>query len=182
MVWVFSLTVINSQYSIEKVEHRGHKINNAVAGINFEIRAKGPLYNRLNHMENIDIDISLRNDIIFTPDIKYLMPAYIDIPVFPVPIMNINEISIEKAISIIERDKMRDIYDLYFLFKFRKIKADMAVINRKMELRHEVFNKNEFLLKLDAALELRKWASELSYLIRPSPDNKEVVKFLHDQF
>ena len=133
-------------------------------------------------MENIDIDISLRNDIIFNPGIKYLMPAYIDIPVFPVPVMNINEILAEKVVSIIERDKMRDIYDLYFLFKFRKIKADMAVINRKMELRHGVFNKSEFLLKLDAALELRKWASELSYLIRPLPDNKEVVKFLHDRF
>ena len=99
---------VNLQYDILSTEHRGHKIRDNVVGINFEIRIKGPLYNKLNYMENIDIELSLRNDDILPPDIKYLVPFYPDIPMFPVPVMSLNEIISEKVASISERDKMRD--------------------------------------------------------------------------
>ena len=70
-----ALKHVNLQYDIISSEHRGYKAGDAVVGINFEIRVKGPLYNKLNYMENIDIDLSVRNDVILPPDIKYLVPS-----------------------------------------------------------------------------------------------------------
>ena len=106
---------LNLQYPVVESEHRGNKENGIVMGINYEIRIQGPLYNRLQQLQNINLDISVRQDVLEKFDLKYLIPAYQDIPTFSVPVMNIEEIIAEKIASIIERDKMRDIYDLYFL-------------------------------------------------------------------
>ena len=177
-----ALKHVNLQYDIINTEHRGHKEGDTLVGINFELRIKGPLYNKLNYMENIDIDLSLRNDVILPPDIKYLVPSYPDIPMFPVPVMNLNEIVSEKVASIIERDKMRDIYDLYFLIKFLNLQPDLKLINTKFDMRGNKFNSKDFLDTIGNALNSAKWKSELSFLISPLPDSKEVVKIINDAF
>ncbi len=177
-----ALKHVNLQYNIQKIEHRGHKVENNVVCINYEVRIKGPLYNRHKQMQNIDIDISIRNDIIKPPDIKYLMPPYMDIPAFTISVMNIYEIIAEKVTSIIERDKMRDIYDLYFLLSFKNIGLDKSLIIQKMELRNEEFNDKKLFEKINNALKISRWKLELSYLINPLPDNKIVVESLIKNF
>lgn len=129
-------------------------------------------------MQNVKIDLSLRNDVLQRPDIKYLLPAYQDITTFTVPVMNIEEIAAEKVASILERDKMRDIYDLYFLLVIRGIKPNESLIREKMNKREEKFDDQKLHLKLNEALNQMKWKSELSYLINPLPDNKMVVEAL----
>ncbi|SMD31431.1 nucleotidyl transferase AbiEii/AbiGii toxin family protein [Picrophilus oshimae] len=173
---------VNLQYDIINTEHRGHKVGDTVVGINFELRIKGPLYNKLNYMENIDIDLSLRNDVILPPDIKYLVPTYPDIPMFPVPVMNLNEIISEKVASIIERNKMRDIYDLYFLIKFHNLQPDRKLINKKFDMRGNKFNSTDFLNTIENALNSAKWKSELSFLISSLPDSNEVAKIINGAF
>ena len=133
-------------------------------------------------MENIDIDLSLRNDVILPPDIKYLIPSYPDIPIFPVPVMNLNEIISEKVASITERDKMRDIYDLYFLIKFHNLQPDLKLINKRFDMRGSKFNSTDFLDTVGNALNSAKWKSELSFLISPLPDSNEVAKIINDAF
>lgn len=172
----------NLQYDIIKSEHREYKEGDSIVGINFELRIKGPLFDKLNHMENIDIDISLRNDVTSHPDIKYLVPSYTDIPTFPVPVMNLNEILSEKVAAITERDKMRDIYDLYFLIKFYNLKPDIILINQKFQMRGEKFNVTDFLSNINSALNSAKWKEELSFLINPVPDINEVVKIINVAF
>ncbi len=177
-----ALNHVNRQYNILKREHRGHKVENNVVGINYEVKIKGPLYNKHKQMQNIDIDISTRNDVIKPPDIKYLIPSYMDIPAFTIPVMNINEIIAEKVDSIVERDKMRDIYDLYFLLHLKNIRLDKSLIIKKMKLRNEEFNNKKLLEKINNALKISTWKSELSYLINPLPDNKLIVENLIKNF
>jgi hypothetical protein len=172
----------NLQYDIIKSEHRGHKAEDSVVGINFELTIKGPLFNKLKHMENIEIDISLRNDVISPPDIKYLVPAYTDIPTFPVPVMNLNEILSEKVAAITERDRVRDIYDLYFLIKFHNLNPDIILINQKFEMRGNKFNRTDFLDIVSNELNSAKWKSELSFLINPVPNINEVIKIIQGAF
>ena len=169
---------LSLQYPVIQREHRGNKENGIVIGINFDVRIQGPLSKRLGQMQNVKIDLSLRNDVLQRPDIKYLLPAYQDITTFTVPVLNIEEITAEKVASILERDKMRDIYDLYFLLVIRGIKPNESLIREKMNKREEKFDDQKLHLKLNEALNQMKWKSELSYLINPLPDNKMVVEAL----
>ena len=54
--------------------------------------------------------------------------------------MNVDEIVAEKMATIIERDKMRDIYDLYFLLVLRSMKFNIKIVNEKMRKRRETFD------------------------------------------
>ena len=55
---------IGRQYTINRMEQRGNSENGIVAGINFELRIKGPLYESSGEMQNIRIDICLRKDVL----------------------------------------------------------------------------------------------------------------------
>ena len=169
---------LSLQYEVVDRKHRGHKENGVVIGINFETRIQGPLSKRLGQMQNIKLDISLRKDVLRKPDIKYLLPAYQDITTFTVPVMNIEEVVTENIASILERDKMRDIYDLYFLLVLRETKLDESLVREKMNKRGEEFDSQKLHRKINEATNLMKWKSELSYLINPLPGNKTVVESL----
>jgi predicted nucleotidyltransferase component of viral defense system len=169
---------INLQYPVVGSQHRGNKENGIVTGINYEVRIQGPLFNRLQQVQNINLDISVRQDVLEKFDLKYLIPAYQDIPTFSVPVMNAGEIVAEKTAAIIERDKMRDIYDLYFLLVLRGMKFNIQIVREKMKKRHETFDIEIFTIKLKKALNLMNWKSELSYLINPLPEGKIVVESL----
>ncbi len=173
-----ALDRLSLQYQVIHREHRGHKEKGMVTGVNFEIRIQGPLSKRLGQMQNIKIDVSVRKDVLRNPDTKYLLPAYQDITTFTVPVMNIEEIIAEKIASVLERDKMRDIYDLYFLLVIRGIKPDESMVKEKINRREEEFDSQMLHRKINGALNLMKWKSELSYLINPLPSNKMVVEGL----
>ncbi|MCI2413471.1 MAG: nucleotidyl transferase AbiEii/AbiGii toxin family protein, partial [Cuniculiplasma sp.] len=97
-----------------------------------------------------------------------------------VPVLNLEEIVAEKVASIIERDKIRDIYDLYFLLDIKKVKYDESLVIEKMNRRNEKFERNKLMEKIQIASSRMKWNSELSYLVNPLPDNLSVVKTLEN--
>lgn len=92
--------------------------------------------------------------------------------------MNSEETIAEMIASVVKRDKMRDIYDLYFMVVLRNMKPNLSLVTEKMKKRLEQFNNVVFRSKLREALNLTKWKSELSYLIHPLPENKIVVESL----
>ena len=94
--------------------------------------------------------------------------------------MNLEEIAAEKVASILERDKIRDIYDLYFLLFFKKVKYDESMVLEKMNRRGEEFDRNKLREKIRNASNLMKWTSELSYLVNPLPDNSSVIQALEE--
>ena len=171
---------VGLQYEVNRIEHRGNRENGIVVGINFELRIRGPLYESSGQMQNIRIDVSLRKDILKESENKYLMPSYQDIPLFLVPVMNLEEIAAEKVALIIERDKIRDIYDLYFLLLLKKVKYNESLVLEKMNRRGEEFDRNKLTEKIRKASSLMKWTSELSYLVNPLPDNSSVVQTLEE--
>ena len=175
-----ALSHFNVQYQIVERERRGNKVGNDTIGINYEIRIKGPLNQRIGHLQNINIDISLRDDVIRKPELKYLLPVYPDITTFSLPVMNVEEILSEKIAAMIERDKMRDIYDVYYLLTIKNVKYDEALIKEKMLRRGEMFKKMDLGKKLEAISNKMKWKSELSYIVNPLPDNKEVISKLEE--
>lgn len=172
----------NKQYPIIEIENRTRKEKGKVVGINYILRIRGPLNNKLNHLQNINIDISVRNDVIKKPELKYFSPIYSDIPVFSVPLMEIHEIMAEKVSAISERTKMRDIYDLYFLIFIKNISYNEKLTVEKMQKRELVFKREKILEKLKNAENKMVWKSELSYLIDNLPDNLEVVSRLSKLF
>ena len=173
-----ALDGLNIQYAVTEREHRGNKSGGLVIGINFEIRVQGPLNKKLGQLQNIRLGISTRQDVMLGPDTKYLLPIYPDISTFTVSVMNIDEIVAEKIASIFERDKMRDIYDVYFLLVMRGLKFNESMVIEKMSRRKEIFDKEKLLASIDTALNRMKWRSELFYLVNPLPDNKTVVDSL----
>ena len=167
------------QYEVVSQERRAKKENGVVLGINYIIRVAGPLSEALGQLQSISVDLSLRNDIIEKPVLKYMSPIYPDITTFSVLTMGAEEILAEKIAAIIERDKMRDIYDAYYLVAIRKIRYNEKLLLKKLEKRNEVFDKKALKEKISSALNKMKWKSELSYLIEDLPENVDVVSKLN---
>ena len=90
-------------------------------------------------MQNIKIDISLRDDLIRQPELRYLLPIYPDITTFSIPVMSLEEIVAEKIAAMIERNKMRDVYDVYFLVAIKNVQYNEKMVIEKMLRRGEVF-------------------------------------------
>ncbi|MCL5412839.1 MAG: nucleotidyl transferase AbiEii/AbiGii toxin family protein [Candidatus Marsarchaeota archaeon] len=169
---------VSAQYQITEIEHRANKADKEIVGMNYEIRIRGPLNQRTGQLQNIKIDVSLRNDLIIKPELRYLSPVYPDITTFSLPVMDVNEILAEKIASIIERSKMRDIYDAYYLLVIRKLRYDEDMVVEKMHKRKERFDREALAEKLSAARNKMKWRSELAYIVNPLPDSTEAISEL----
>ena len=172
------LNHFNVQYEIVERDRREKKIGNNTVGINYEIRVKGPLNQRLEQLQYIKIDISLIDNIIRQPELKYLLPIYPDITTFSIPVMSLEEILAEKIAAMIERNKMRDVYDVYFLVAIKNVKYNEGMVIEKMLRRGEVFQKIDIIKKLGEVQNKMKWKSELAYIVNPLPDNLEVISKL----
>jgi hypothetical protein len=174
-----ALKRLEMQYEVVSQGHRAKKENGTVLGVNYIIRVAGPLNKAIGQLQNISIDISLRNDTIEKPVLKYISPIYPDITTFSVPTMTAEEILAEKIAAIIERDKMRDIYDAYYLVEIRKRKYDKKLLLKKLAKRNEEFDERIIKEKISSALNKMEWKSELSYLVKELPNNADVVSRLN---
>jgi predicted nucleotidyltransferase component of viral defense system len=173
-----ALDNFDRQYQITERESRAGKASDAIMGINYEIRVKGPLNQRSGQLQNINIDVSLRPDLLTAPELKYLTPLYPDIGTFSLPVMDINEILAEKTAAIIERTRMRDIYDVYYLLAIKGVNYNEKLLKEKMHKRKERFEPEVLLEKLKAAEDKMRWRSELAYIVSPLPDSHIVVSQL----
>lgn len=167
------------QYKIVEHESRANREKGSVIGISHTVRVAGPLNRSSNQLQNMKIDVSLRRDMVDKPVLKYMSPIYPDIATFSVVTMDIEEILAEKIAAIIEMDKMRDIYDAYYLLEIKKINYNDGIVATKLAKRHESFDKNKLKAKIDTTLNKMKWRSELSYLVDSLPENTEVVSRLN---
>ncbi len=169
---------LGRQYQVVSSEHRTRKEGNKTIGLNYMIRVRGPLNPRSSQLQNINIDLSLRNDILLKSELKYISPIYQDIGTFSLQVMNIEEILAEKVSAVLERSKMRDIYDVYYLLVIKKINYDEKLIKEKVGKRNEKFDKKTLKKKIETARDKMKWRSELAYTVNPLPENGEVIKQL----
>jgi predicted nucleotidyltransferase component of viral defense system len=173
-----ALDRLNDQYEVVERESRATKAADRVVGINYEIRVRGPLNKRSGNLQNINIDLSLRNDVLHKPEPSYITPIYPDIATLSLPVMEINEMLAEKISAVAKRVKMRDIYDIYYLLVIKKLKYNEKLVEEKMRRRAETFKKEDLAKNLNTATSKMKWKSELAYLVDPLPDNLKVVSEL----
>ena len=146
-------------------------------GIRSEFFVEGPLFGRNHTRHKIKIDISLRKDRVSKPIAAKFVSKYYDIGTILVYAMPIEEMLAEKLCAIIERNKARDLYDAFFIMKYKGIAPDENLIAKKMEFRSEEFD-TKMLVKGTKTINEREWKEELKYLVKELPDLKAVKDFV----
>ncbi len=165
---------VDLQYKVEGMEHRGNKAGDKVQGINYYVRIKGPLNQRLRQLQNISVDFSTRDDVINNAELRYITPFYQDFITFSIPVMQLEEILAEKVAAILERDKMRDIYDLHFMLTALQANFNSQLIKQKFKLRGRAYDPDALrrkLMKVNSSI----WRSELAYLVHPLLDSHKAI-------
>lgn len=171
------LNHVNLQYEVVGREHRGNKVGGKVVGINYEVRIKGPLNQKSKQLQNINVDFSTRDDVVRKEELKYITPFYQDLVTFSIPVMQLEEIVAEKVAAILERDKMRDIYDLHYLLSVRGAKFDTDLVREKLRLRGSKYEPDTLRVKVEGVRN-STWRSELAYLVQPLVDSSKAVSEL----
>ncbi len=141
--------------------------------INAHLTFFGPLYNGGKEtLCFVAINISLREKTLDS-DIKFLIPNYRDVPAFSVAVMQAKEMLAEKIRAILTRDKARDVYDLWFLFKLGVV-FDEKLVNGKLKIYRLKYDKNTLIHRIS---DLKKgWEMDLQNLIIGDfPEFEDVV-------
>ncbi len=153
-----------------------HEIKEFDNEINIKFMIRGPLYNGgKESMSRVTINISKREQPKKVEE-KFLIAGYQEIPSFELLVLNVEEIAAEKVRCILTREKPRDIYDLWFLFK-KGASVDISTVNMKLKIYGLEFNLKKFHEKLYEKQMM--WALDLRDLILGKlPDFKGVLSDL----
>jgi len=132
--------------------------------INVRLLFNGPLYKGSKETQCfIPLNISLKEPVLLEPKKEKVISFYKEIRTFDLFCMQEREISTEKILAILTREKPRDVYDLWFLLVQKKISINLKLINKKLKLYGLKFDLNKF----SAAVERKKglWSLDLKNLI-----------------
>lgn len=135
--------------------------------IRFEIRFRGPLFNRnLNSTNMLKIDFN--NQKIKNKQSKVIDKLFSDVPVFVISILPEKEILAEKIRTLINRSAPKDLYDLWFLFS-KNTERDKKLINKKLEEENSKYSD----LKIPSE---KEYNIALKNLVNYLPDYNQVKK------
>ncbi|EQD34490.1 protein containing DUF1814 [mine drainage metagenome] len=144
--------------------------------INFRFSCQGPLYTTEVSRVTVKIDISTRERILLEPGILSLDPPYPDILPFSCAVMNARELQAEKVRAILTRNKARDLYDLWFIFK--RSSGDFCtlnMINSKLSYYSAAYTHTDFVDALNRKKPI--WNSDLEpVIIGKVPEFDAVIK------
>lgn len=166
---VRSLELIGMQRTIHEKMMHGNEIN-----VRFAIR--GPLYDgNKNSMSRVTLNLSKREQPLLVQE-KLFVPSYQEIPSFELSVLDAKEIAAEKIRCIMTREKSRDVYDLWFLFK-RGTHMDISLVNKKLKIYRLKFNLEEFHRKIHEKRSM--WVQDLKdFIIGDLPKFDDVVSEL----
>ncbi|MBU0591233.1 nucleotidyl transferase AbiEii/AbiGii toxin family protein [Candidatus Micrarchaeota archaeon] len=155
-------TQVNNDLALMGLEN-GITISEMKNSLSFRVGAKGPLFQGERGSSCfVSVDISFREKVILPYETHEYDPPYTEIGPFSVVTMDLKEISAEKIRAIMTREKARDVYDLFFLFRKGQI-PDLVLINEKLSYYEKKFNYKEFEKELKKKKDI--WDNELSSLI-----------------
>ena len=167
-------TTISDVLNLIHITHE-IKTEKSLQGKTFKVKAIGPLFKGPRSESFVKIEISERNDVFLSPDIKEIVPIYDDLRPFTIPVMKKEEILAEKVRALIIRGKARDLYDLAFLIK-KGVSFDYVLINKKLTYYKKTFNQEEFIQKVKSIKPL--WKSELHGLVQKTPIYDDALHFI----
>ena len=173
-----TLNRLNASYALVSTKRRGTKTS-----LDFELRIKGPLYETTKSPQNIEINVSMREEILTEPELKILSPVYPDIPLFTINAMSSEEIFAEKIRALLTRKlvRARDVYDIYFLMKYKNVRPNTYLINSKLKLYSKEFSRVILKDRIEE-IDYGNWKSELSNILRSVPDYNSITKYLFENF
>jgi len=146
--------------------------------MNMDLHLRGPLYDgRKESMARVAFNVSLREGAQEVEPILHPTP-FREVPAFELHVMSVSEMMAEKVRAIMTRDKPRDVYDLWFLFR-KGVPLDIGLAGRKLSLYDVEFSVEDLVL----AIEERRgsWKRDLgSLIIGRLPDFDDVVVALRE--
>jgi len=155
------------------IKHLAKNVIDSSTSKKYKIKIEGPLYKGMERtLCSVTVDVSLREKVLFEPNIIATGHHMDVIPVFDVYVMKEEEVFAEKVRAIIMRESARDLYDLAFLSK-KGVKVEMSTIAKKLELNSLKFDKGEFLKKCKALDS--NWDNELRSFVKHVPAFKECM-------
>ena len=150
------------QLSLLGISARIKEITEYRKEINVRIECRGPLYNGSKEsLVFIPLNISLREKVQYAA-YELLFSSYRELPSFEVYAMDAREIAAEKVRAILNRDKARDVYDLWFLLK-KGIELEKALVEKKLKINKLSFNMKD--LSDAIAAKEKMWEIDLRKLV-----------------
>lgn len=133
---------------------------------------EGPLFTGKKHsLCSLRIEISRREEVLFAPVIKEIIPRYTELPTYTINVMGLEEIAAEKIRAIMTRRKHRDLYDLHYLIR-RDASIEIDLVEKKLDYNKIGFDLDKF--KDRVFLNRERWEIGLSRIVRTVPDFDEV--------
>lgn len=151
---IFALFNINSSVKVEPFQR----------SINVYLEINGPLYDGRKESRNrLILNISLREKVFLPLHRTSYTSLYPEVRPFDTYAMEEQEILAEKIRATYQREKARDVYDLWYLLTVKKVPFDPTLVQKKLSPINLKFNKSIFFQKIEEKKE--NWQMDLSALI-----------------
>lgn len=136
---IFSLFNINCRVKVESFQH----------SINIYLEINGPLYDgRKESRSRLILNISSREKVFFLPLRIIYTSLYQEVRPFDLYAMEEKEILAEKVRAVHQRDKARDMYDLWYLLTVKKVPVDFKLVQKKLLYINLKFSQDIFFRKI----------------------------------
>ncbi len=150
----FFLININSSVKVEQFQH----------SINVYLEIKGPLYDGKKESRiRLILNVSFREKVFFPLLRIPYVSLYHEVHPFDIYSMDEKEILAEKIRAVNQRDKARDVYDIWYLLNIKKIPIDFALVQKKLSYAGMKFSKDIFFKNVQKKKE--SWQKDLSTLV-----------------
>jgi predicted nucleotidyltransferase component of viral defense system len=178
------LDKINYAHMVREIENQFNYRNipatfkeiKTIAGFSFRIGAEGPLFTEEKNRCFVRVEMSERKDLVLEPQTKTYVSPYNDLGPLTINVMDPKEIMAEKLRAVLLRDKVRDIYDLWFLL-MKGMGVERALIEKKIK-RKFIFD--ELIDKIEKSEQ--SWQPGLDWMIMGQvPSFMEVKKDIEEK-
>ncbi len=151
---LFSLFNINCSVKVEPFQH----------SFNVYLEINGPLYDgKKESRSRLILNISLREKVFLSPLRIPYASIYQEVRPFDMYAMDEKEILAEKVRAVHQREKARDVYDIWYLLTIKKIPVDFRLTQKKLLYIGQKFSKEIFFKKVQE--KKNSWQTDLSALI-----------------
>ncbi|MFP4051030.1 MAG: nucleotidyl transferase AbiEii/AbiGii toxin family protein [Thermoplasmata archaeon] len=151
------------------IEANIDKINESEISFTSRLRYRGPLYDGSDKsIGNIELEISKRDDIFLEPRWKRLFFDYPETRAVTVLGLQKEEILCEKLRALSTRNKGRDLYDVWFLFK-QDVDINKELFEKKMKVVDQP-------LEVNINISKSEWNEDLAVILERSPRYEDVKK------
>lgn len=126
----------------------------------------------LTRYNTLRVDINFRNKLLRRFDVKNYISDYVDISPFSLRVLKVEEIIAEKIHAILNREKARDLYDLFFLLRMAKL--DKGLVEEKLKIFGKKLDKK--LLEKNISNLDGVWEKELKAFVLSELPDFDIVK------